>query len=181
MVKLNENASVPGIPILSDIGSKPLMKPIFDGGLKMAAPITIDTSGRPPGAARRFKDYIPSVGKRRNILRERGVVVEEKEESVHTHHVVRHKGHDYLSAKDSAKRRETQDSEIMKLAREIWDRDSTHRKKIKEAKKIASNASDKELESPSPRLKKALDLMDGKKPITKDQAIRQARAKIYRE
>lgn len=172
--------SVPGIP--AD-GGRILTKPLRPvTKTQLAGPMVIDTSGRPPGASRRFRDYIPSAERKKEIMLAKGVHIDEekREEKVHTRQVVRHVGQDYLSGEESKEARKKQNSLILETAKDLWGQEKDERKRYKQAQKIVNEASDEEIENPSPRLRRALSILDGGKPITKAEAMQKAREKLFR-
>lgn len=145
---------------------------------QLAAPIVVAVKEKPPGASS-FADYKPSPGKRKQIMQMRGLEVPE-EPQVHSRHVVRHVGEDYLTAAQSAERRKKQEKEINARAKQLWLAEDTQRKRFKEAQKIVREATDTEVENPTDRLKRAIEILDRGQPITKDRAMREARAQILR-
>ena len=178
MVRLDINASVPDSTLSRDIRNKPIVKPLFDGGVKTAAPIHVDVTGKPPGASSKRVDFIPSPERRRRILQARGVKVD-RSSMTQRRGVTRHIGKDYLSAEDSKKARDRQDKQIKARAKEIWFSDTDNRKRYKSALKIIKSATEDEIENPSKKLQKALKVAE-KKPITKSEAMRIARSQILK-
>jgi hypothetical protein len=101
--------------------------------------------------------------------------------SVHTRAVVKHPGVDWMSAEDSAKRLKSRNQRLVQTAKQIYEQHSDDLKRYRMACKIVEEATEAELEDPSPRLIRAQKIKFKGVPITKKEAKKQALLKISRD
>ena len=133
----------------------------------------------PPAGATSTSTYTPSPDKARSIAEARGEIVAKPRDDQTHGKVVKLHGVDYMSAVDTAKVVGVVDSEILKYAKEIWSEDKDNRERYHKAKRMVSKADDDDLDNPSPRLARAIKVVE-KGVLSKKKAKVEARNRIVR-
>jgi len=147
-------------------------------GLKEApkTAISIDMT-RAPGASAK-NQYIPSKSKAAQIAQARGMPVEGS--MMPSGRVEKIHGIDFMTAEKTQNMLRVMDSEIVDLAKEIWEQERDSRKRYSQAKKMVEEASEEDLENPNPRLAKAIKILE-KGTLSKKQAKQAAKARLLRQ
>lgn len=172
---LNLRASVPGLT--ETVGTRQMARIIHDDP-GTASPVRVVASNLFPDAAK-FRDYIPSAAKVAQMNAYRGKAPPTT--LPHTRQVVKHKGVDYMSAEDSAKRLVTRNQKLMETAKLIYAQTKDDRRRYEEACRLVDAATPDELASPHKRLVKAIQIAKAGPPMTKDKAKLLALEKVSRD
>lgn len=165
--------SVPGINDADPIGDKPQapVNKAFPGHVVVDQP-------KGPSTWQTVRDFVPSAAKKGQILRARGLV---SKKEVPVVKVRKLHGIDYMSHADSCKITKKKGAVIKRLATEMLKAREEELRRYKIAEKIVAKATAAEMKKPSPRLAKALSILDKGPPITQKEALQQARDRVFRE
>ena len=133
----------------------------------------------PPAGADNRNSYKPSASKSHAIAVARGEASPKVRSNETPGRIQKIYGATYMSASDTAKRIGVVDSEVLALAKELWEEDRDARNRFNQAKKIVKGASEEEIERPKNRLAKAIKIIE-RGVLSKKKAKVEARNRITR-
>jgi len=166
---------VPGISELDPVGSKaiaPVAEKAFPGHIETNIKRPEHWAGKP--------DFIPSAGRKRQILEARGLIKkkEPKPGKVNKVH-----GVDYMTYEAGQKLLKKKGSRIRKMAKEMMQNRADDIKRFSRAEEIVRESTLGQRESckPGSRLHRAMSILDAGPPMTHDRALRESRDRVFKD
>ncbi len=167
---------VPGISEEDPVGKR-AMAPVAE----KAFPGHIETNIKRPDHWAGKPDFIPSAGRKRQILEARGLLKRKKDPKPGKVNKVH--GVDHMTYEAGQKLLKKKGSRIRKMAKEMMQERADDIKRFARAEEIvkASTLGQRGSCKPGSRLHRAMSILDAGPPMTHDRALRESRDRVFKD